>query len=102
MDSDVPPVFQPIDDGVALDGNAVGGILATIFGMDVTDAEGTCARCATVNPVARLRAYLGGPGWVLRCPACSSVVLRVRVRDGATILEMTGLRRLALRSGDQR
>lgn len=102
MNTDATQAFQPIEDDVALDGNAVGGMLATVLGLDVTAAEGTCSHCATVNPVARLRAYEGGPGWVLRCPACSSMVLRLMVRNGVTILEMTGLRRLALRSGEQR
>ena len=96
MDTDAAHVFQAIEDDVALDGNAVGGILASVLGLDLTAAEGTCAHCATVNPVARLRAYLGGPGWVLRCPACSGVVLRVTDRNGATILEMRGLRRLVI------
>ena len=37
-----------------LDGNAIGGLLAEIFNMEMTSAEGTCGGCGAVNAVARV------------------------------------------------
>jgi hypothetical protein len=62
---------------LTVDGNAVAGVLASIFGVDVTANPGECAHCGTVSLIGGLRAYVRGPGIVLRCPACSGVVIRI-------------------------
>jgi Family of unknown function (DUF6510) len=62
---------------LTVDGNALGGMLASIFAMDVTGAPGQCASCRTVSLVGTMRAYVRGPGIVLRCPACAEVVIRI-------------------------
>jgi hypothetical protein len=38
---------------MALDGNAIGGLLLEIFGSDMTSAEASCAACGAVGPVAK-------------------------------------------------
>jgi Family of unknown function (DUF6510) len=73
-----------------LDGNAVAGILAATFGTEMTDVPGECAHCATVSVVATLRAYTRAPGIVLRCPACSGVVLRIVETPTATLVDARG------------
>ncbi|TMJ98038.1 MAG: hypothetical protein E6G67_01390 [Actinobacteria bacterium] len=63
-----------------LDGNAVGGVLAEIFATEMTASLGTCAGCGATEPVGALHAYVRAPGVVVRCPHCSSVMIRI-VRD---------------------
>jgi hypothetical protein len=82
---------QPIEDDTALDGNAAAGLLQAAFGGDVTATVMKCATCATESAGGALRAYFGGPGVVLRCPACSSVVLRVAVRGDRLALDLAGI-----------
>ena len=63
------------NDELVLDGNAVGGLVAEVFGSDLTAAMGTCPDCGTEGELATLRAYTHAPGVVLRCPACDAVQL---------------------------
>jgi hypothetical protein len=79
---------------LTLDGNAVAGLLATVFAADVTASDGECAHCHTVSVIGALRAYVRGPGVVLRCPACSEVVLRIVETPSATLLDVSGVRLL--------
>ena len=80
--------------GLTLDGSAVAGLLAVAFGRDVTGSEERCAHCGTVSVIATMRVYSRGPGVVVRCPACTDVILRIvetphglRIdASGATIL----------------
>lgn len=95
----------PIDERVAamhadpaleltLDGSAVAGLLAAAFGRDVSGTEERCAHCGTVSVIATMWVYARGPGVVVRCPACTDVVVRIvetprglRVdASGATVL----------------
>lgn len=82
-----------VDDQVAeqvLDGNAIAGTLEAIFGGDMTSMPGRCASCGTVNAVGAMRAYMRGPGTVLRCPACDEVILRVVETVDATYVDVRG------------
>jgi len=81
---------------LVLDGNAAAGLLEEALGVDVTLARGVCAGCGTVAHVGALTAYMHGPGVVLRCVHCESVMLRaVRTPDGYR-LDLRGLRRLEI------
>ena len=65
-----------------LDGNAIGGMLEELFGRDMTTAQGRCAHCGARGPLAECVIYLGGPGIVVRCRACETLLMVfVRVRD---------------------
>lgn len=75
---------------LTVDGNAVGGLLAAIFGADVTSGHGQCATCDTVSMVATLRAYARGPGIVLRCPACAAVVIRIVQLPSGVRIDLQG------------
>ena len=81
-----------VDSGVEqrLDGNAAGGLLGSLFGRDVTAAPGECAHCGTVNLMGAMHVYMRAPGVVLRCPACSGVVLRVVETTEATYVDARG------------
>lgn len=78
-----------------LDGNAVAGVLAATFGVDMTVVPGSCAHCGTVSVVATLRAYTRGPGITLRCPVCAGVVLRVVQTPTRTLVDSSGAAWLA-------
>ena len=73
-----------------VDGNAIAGTLAALFGRDVTAVPGRCANCGTVSAVGALRAYVRAPGAVLRCPSCDGVVLRVVETSDATYVDARG------------
>jgi hypothetical protein len=75
-----------------VDGNAMGGLLMDVFGREMTDAHGCCASCGTVNALAAMMVYRSGPGDVLRCPACASVVIvAASLREGPRVY-MSSLR----------
>jgi DNA-directed RNA polymerase subunit RPC12/RpoP len=58
-----------------LDGNALGGLLIEVFGEEMTQARERCAGCGSIRELGALIAYTRGPGDVLRCPDCGSVLL---------------------------
>ena len=89
-DADRGDVARPDETAMVLDGNALAGVLAGIFGGDVTAAPGRCAHCGTVSAVAQLRAFTRAPGSVLRCPACDGVVLRIVETPDATYVDARG------------
>lgn len=65
-----------------VDGNAAAGSFAEVFAFDITSATATCSHCGVSNPFAKATAFVRGPGTVLRCSACSSVLARfVKARD---------------------
>lgn len=79
-----------------LDGNAAAGALRELFAVDITAAVGTCATCDTPGPLGAAHLYSDAMGAVLRCPACTAVVVRVvRTRD-RVLLDPSGLRRLEI------
>jgi Family of unknown function (DUF6510) len=83
-------------DELTLDGNAAAGILQQVFAAEVTTARGTCAGCGQVDALGAVVLY-AGPGMVLRCRRCDSVLVKVAT-DGARIwLDMRGVRTLELR-----
>ena len=87
---EAPPGDPALDDA-ALDGNAVGGLLIEVFGTEMTTATGVCGTCGAVSQVAELAVYLRGPGTVVRCRGCGSVLMVfVRVR-GVTCVDTEGL-----------
>lgn len=82
------------DDALRLDGNAAAGVLAEIFGHEMTSAESTCAHCGRTSPLASLMLYGGQVGTVLRCPTCDGVQLRVvsvPERGGHYYLDLRGM-----------
>lgn len=89
VDPTIGASSDPTED-LVLDGNALGGMLAGVFGADMTAIPGRCANCHTVNMVGAMRAYTRAPGMVLRCPACGQVVLRVVQTTRATYVDARG------------
>lgn len=73
-----------MSEGVYRDGNAIGGLLMEVFGRDMTDVRGCCGHCRQVNHIGAMILYDGGPGHVLRCPNCESVVMVATPRPDGT------------------
>jgi hypothetical protein len=76
---------------MALDGNAIGGLLHDVFGLDVTDADVTCATCGATGPVAATVVYLRGPGTVVRCATCLSMLMVITRIRGLSCVDLSGL-----------
>jgi hypothetical protein len=82
---------------MALDGNAIGGLLLEVFAADMTSAEATCATCGAVRPVAETTVYPRGPGTVVRCRTCKSVLMVITRVRGRNCVDLTGLAALQVR-----
>jgi hypothetical protein len=75
-----------------LDGNAAGGVLGEIFPFEMTTARTWCARCGARGMAGEQPVYdADGPGVVMRCLQCESVLIRVAHAGGSYCLDMRGL-----------
>ena len=86
----------PVDEAdAALDGNAIAGLMADVFGTEMTTAVGTCGSCGAVSLVAELAVYLTELGAVVRCRSCESVLMVfVSVRE-VVCVDLMGLASLS-------
>lgn len=73
-----------------LDGNALGGMLYELFGVEMTMATSVCAGCGAHELVARLDVYMRAPGAVARCPHCEAVMLRIVEGEGRVWIDLSG------------
>ena len=77
-------------DDLVLDGNALAGVLATVFGgADMTSAARGCGSCGQRHAVGEHRLYRGA-GYVLRCPGCGDVALTIVEADGFREVRLAG------------
>ena len=79
-------------DEMVLDGNAVAGTLAEIYGDDMTTVLAECANCGNVDHIGGLIAYVHAPGIVLRCTACATVMIRIVHTPRGTLVDVKGKR----------
>jgi uncharacterized protein DUF6510 len=82
---------------LTVDGNAIAGLLEAVFGADVTADAERCTHCGTVSIIGTLRVYMRGPGVVVRCPACTDVVLRIAETPAGVRIDASGAAGLTLR-----
>jgi len=80
------------DDDLVLDGNAVAGTLSEIYGDDMTTVLAECGSCGQVDHIGGLIAYVHAPGIVLRCTACSTVMIRIVQTPNRTLVDVRGKR----------
>ena len=81
-------------DSQALDGNAIAGTLAEVFGGDMTTVIGVCAHCGARGPVAEVLVYTRAPGVVVRCRACEGLLLVITEVRGSFCVDALGLAEL--------
>ena len=82
---------EPIDE-LILDGNAAAGALSEIYGDDMTTILAECGSCGQVNHIGGLVAYVHAPGIVLRCTACSTVMIRIVQTPRGNLVDVRGKR----------
>jgi hypothetical protein len=75
-----------------LDGNALAGVLHDAFGREMTTLLGCCGGCGATNPVGALLVFRAGLGEVVRCPACSTVLLIITTHSAGARLRFASLR----------
>jgi hypothetical protein len=78
----------------ALDGNAIAGLLHDVFGAEMTTAATVCAHCGAHGILAECQVYVGGPGVVVRCRSCRSVLMVVVEVRGVRCVDRLGLAEL--------
>jgi len=78
-----------------LDGNAIGGLMFELVGSDLTAAISVCGGCGAHEEMARLDVYVGA-GFVVRCPHCNAVMIRIVQGRGRTWLDLSGTASVAL------
>ena len=74
-----------------LDGNGAAGLLLEVFGTEMTRAAVTCGSCQTVQLIGESALYPGGPGTVIRCHACASVLMVITQIRGMHCLDLMGI-----------
>lgn len=83
-----------------VDGNAAAGVLAEIFGRDMSLAVASCARCGNAAEVARCIAYMTSMGIVLRCTECDEVLAVAVESRGMRQFTMAGISSLRVAVAD--
>jgi Family of unknown function (DUF6510) len=71
------------------DGNELAGVLAELFGGDVSAVQRRCGSCRELRIVAEHPLYHGA-GYVLRCPACGDLAATVVERAGDYAVTLRG------------
>jgi hypothetical protein len=79
-----------------LDGNAAAGILQEVFALEMTASPTECDHCGYEGQVGTLLAFVQSPGFVLRCPACEHVIMRIVATPDAFYLDTRGAAYLRL------
>jgi len=79
-----------LDGNTALDGNAAGGDLRTVFALDVTAATGRCAGCGNTGPLGSAQLY-NRAQFDLALPQLRRCPRAARSRTGRTWLDVRGL-----------
>ena len=78
------------DEDRHIDGNGLAGVLAEVFGTDMTEVERRCADCGQTSVLAAHTAYRGA-GYVLRCPGCDGVAMRIGLFDSRMTVTVSGV-----------
>jgi Family of unknown function (DUF6510) len=79
-----------------LDGNAVAGMLADVFGFEMTVSWAGCAGCGATIQLGAAPVYAHGMGAIGCCPSCGQPLFRVAHGQGRWWLDLRGLAWLQL------
>jgi hypothetical protein len=74
-----------------LDGNAVAGILAEIFGTEMTVFTAICGSCGQAGPLAEVVVYAAQMGFVIRCRGCTALLAVITRIRGISCVDLSGL-----------
>ena len=87
-----------MDEPMMLDGNAVAGDLAELFGFEMTATVHRCVHCGNVGQMGTLLAWTQGPGITLRCCICRDVVVRIVRTPTRTLIDVSGAAYMEIRT----
>jgi len=73
-----------------LDGNAMAGLLHELFDVEMTIASVICGNCGRQGEMGSLWAFMESPGYILRCPGCQNIILRLTVTPHQIYLDARG------------
>ncbi len=73
-----------------LDGNALAGLLHDLFDVEMTIASVECVSCGRLGEMGSLWAFVESPGYILRCPDCQNIILRMTVTPDEVFLDGRG------------
>lgn len=73
-----------------LDGNALAGLFFEIFNVEMTVAPVECGSCGRHGEMGSLLAFPAGPGYVLRCPSCQNIILRMVITPDRIYMDARG------------
>lgn len=71
------------------DGNAIGGVLAEVFAVEVTAAGRVCQCCGLDSQIGAHRLYTGA-GFVLRCPGCGDLAAVIAQLPDRNVISLHG------------
>ena len=74
-----------------LDGNALAGLLADIFGEEMTSVIVTCQSCRASAAIAETVVYPNLPGAIARCRSCTAIMLVITQVRGMYCVDTMGL-----------
>ena len=81
-----------------LDGNALGGMMLELFGVEMTTAVAVCRSCGAKGAFADVDVYMQAAGTVVRCRTCEAMLMKIVRGGGRTWLDLSGLRTMELRA----
>ena len=73
-----------------LDGNALAGLLHELFDAEMTIAPVECGSCGRIGELGSLWAFAESPGYILRCPGCQNIILRMTITPSEIYLDARG------------
>ncbi len=83
-------VFVEGIQSLMLDGNALAGLLHELFEAEMTVAPVECATCGRYGEMGSLWAFVESPGYILRCPGCQNIIMRVAVTPQQVYVDARG------------
>jgi hypothetical protein len=83
-------VFVEGTQSLMLDGNALAGLLHELFYSEMTVAPVECATCGRHGEMGSLWAFVETPGYILRCPGCQNIIMRITVTLEQVFMDARG------------
>ena len=83
-------VFVEGIQSLMLDGNALAGLLHELFEAEMTVAPVECATCGRYGEMGSLWAFVESPGYILRCPGCQNIIMRITVTPRQVYVDSRG------------
>ena len=68
-----------------------GGCSRRSSALDATTAGTVCAACHASRPLAELVVFSDGPGTIIRCRSCTSLLIAVVTIRGRSCVDLSGL-----------